>query len=189
MDAPVTARMRAEALGVSLSTVYYKRTLPERDHALRREIEEVLREHPGYGHKRIALALKRNKKAILRVMKLFGVKPYRRRGRKWRKPKVKSGYYPNLLKLVTPSYEGCVWAADFTELGFKGRKLFVATVIDIHARRIVGAAVSSAHNTALVSSALGNALLSKSRPAIFHSDNGSEYNAHAFRAFNPGRGN
>jgi len=182
-EAPVTARTRAVLLGISEATVYYKRKMPLRDHALRREIENVLGEFPSYGHKRIAQQLGRNKKAILRVMRLFGIKPYRRRGRKWRKPTKESAYYPNLLKLVTPALEGCVWAADFTELVFKGRKIFVATVIDIYSRRTVGAAISTAHNAVLVSAAFGNALLANSRPAIFHSDNGVEYNAKSFRAF------
>jgi transposase InsO family protein len=151
--------------------------------ALRRAIEGVLGEFPSYGHRRIAQALGRNKKCILRVMHLFGIKPYRRRGRKWRKTRTERVRYSNLLRLVTPSFAGCVWAADFTEVAFKGRKLFVATVLDVYTRRIIGVAISTAHNATLVSSALGNALLSNSRPAIFHSDNGAEYNAGAFRAF------
>lgn len=182
-DAPVPAHARAAMLNVCESTLYYQRRMPERDHALRRDIEQVLCEFPSYGHRRIARALKRNKKAVLRVMNIFGVKPYRRRGRKWRKTKTETVPYPNLLRLVTPTFEGCVWAADFTELVFKGRKLFLATVIDVYTRRVVGAAISTSHNAALVTSAFGNALLAQSRPAIFHSDNGVEYNAKSFRAF------
>ena len=89
----------------------------------------------------------------------------------------------NLLQIVTPSYEGCVWASDFTEIVFRGKKLFLATVIDAYTREIVGAAVSTTHNAALILSALGNALLAHPRCAIFHSDNGVEYNAKATRAF------
>lgn len=177
----VSPPVRQKALGVSEATLYYRRKMPARDHALRREIEEVLREFPSYGHKRIAVALKRNKKPILRVMKLFGIKPYRRRGRKWRKVKPQSERYPNLLRLVTPTYEGCVWAADFTHLAFKGKDVCLATVLDLYSRRIVGAAVSTSHGTPLVMQAFGNALLTNGRPGIFHSDNGSEYHAKAFR--------
>jgi putative transposase len=183
MDANVTARVRARSLGVSVSTLYYKRKMPERDHALRREIEAVLREHPSYGHKRIAAHLGRNKKCILRVMKFFGIKPYRRRGRKWRKLKTENVWYPNLLRLVTPAYEGCVWAANFTHLSYRGRDVCVATVIDLYTRRIMGATVSTRHTAQIVMQALCNALLANSRPAIFHSDNGVEYNAKTFRSF------
>jgi hypothetical protein len=92
--------------------------MPEKDAALRRDIERVLQEHPSYGHKRLAVHLKVNKKRVRRVMKFFGIKQYRRRVRKWRRMKPQDEQYPNLLKLVTPSYEGCVWAADFTHLAY-----------------------------------------------------------------------
>lgn len=177
----VAGHTRAMILGVSQAALYYRRKMPERDHALRRQIEDVLREHPSYGHKRIAQHLKRNKKPILRVMKLFGIKPYRRRGRKWRKVKPQDEQYPNLLKLVTPLYEGCVWAADFTHLAYRGRDVCVATTIDLYSRRVVGVAVSMSHGGPLIIQAFANALLTNGRPAIFHSDNGSEYHARAFR--------
>ena len=42
---------------------------PAIDEEVKRQIEAVLTDNPAYGHKRIALALKLNKKRILRVMK------------------------------------------------------------------------------------------------------------------------
>lgn len=177
----VDVRARKRALGVSRSTLYYKSRMTERDHALRREIEAVLRRYPSYGHKRVARHLKRNKKPILRVMKLFGIKPYRRRGRRWRRVKPQSEQYSNLLRLVTPTYEGCVWAADFTHLAWKDKDVCVATTIDLFSRKVMGAAVSTSHGTPLVIQAFANAILTNPRPAIFHSDNGSEYHAKPFR--------
>jgi len=67
-----------QELGVSRSSLYYKPKQLAKDWQTKQKIEEVLHEHPSYGHKRIALALRLNKKRILRVMKLFGIKPYRR---------------------------------------------------------------------------------------------------------------
>jgi putative transposase len=180
-DAAVTAATRAKSLGVSEATLYYKRKMPTKDAALRRDIERVLREHPSYGHKRIALRLCANKKRVRRVMKLFGIRPYRRRGRKWRRVKPQDEHYPNLLQLVTPTYEGCVWAADFTHLAYKGRDACVATVLDLYSRKVVGVSIATTHTTPLIVQAFGNALLTNGRPAIFHSDNGSEYHAKSFR--------
>ena len=65
-------------LGVSRSSLYYKRKKPAEDWLIKQKIEEVLHEFPSYGHKRIAPALHLNKKRIRRVMKLYGIKPYRR---------------------------------------------------------------------------------------------------------------
>jgi len=180
-EAAVTAAVRANSLGVSLATLYYKRKMPQKDEALRRDIERVLRDHPSYGHKRLAIHLGVNKKRVRRVMRLFGMHPYRRRGRKYRRVKPQNERYPNLLQLVTPAYEGCVWAADFTHLGYKGSDVSVATVLDLFSRKVVGVAIATRHGASLVIQAFANALLSNGRPVIFHSDNGSEYHARAFR--------
>ncbi len=71
-------------MGLSRAALYYAPRLPERDWALKVQIELVLREHPGYGSRRVALALGMNRKRAQRVMKLFGIKAYRRRGRRFR---------------------------------------------------------------------------------------------------------
>jgi hypothetical protein len=42
-------------LGVSRASLYYKRKLPEKDEALRRAIESVMQENPGYGAPRVAI--------------------------------------------------------------------------------------------------------------------------------------
>jgi putative transposase len=110
-------------------------------------------------------------------MHKFGLKPYRRRGKKWRKPKEKSGIYPNLLLTTMPVYPHHVWVADFTHLVWKGKIVYVATVMDVFTRRIVGLSVLTTHHAVLVVEALWNALFHNPPPLIFHSDNGSEYDA------------
>jgi transposase InsO family protein len=123
--------------------------------------------------------LKRNRKGIQRVMQRYGIRPYRRRGRKWRTKKATVVIYANLL-MAKPAYPNHVWAADFTELSFKGRVVFVATVIDLFTREVRGVAVALRRGVPLTLQALGAALLSHPRPLIFHSDNGKEYAAQAF---------
>lgn len=176
----VPKALRARELGVSRGSLYYTRKLPERDWRIKCEIEETLREHPSYGSPRLSLSLKRNHKQIERVMQLFGIKAYRRRGRRWRKAKPIVVRYPNLLLTTMPLWKGHVWAADFTELWWKEKKLYLATVIDLFSREIVGLALSRNKGVQLTAAALWNALLANPRPAIFHSDNGSEYRARAF---------
>ena len=174
---PAIRRPLTEATGLSRSSLYYRPKQPEKDWTLKQQIEAVLREHPSYGHKRLALALRRNKKAVRRVMKLYGIKPRRGYGKKWRKQKTKSGIYPNLLLTTTPTYPHHIWVADFTHLTWKGKTVYVATVMDVFTRRIVGLSVLTTHHAVLVVQALWNALLRHRAPVIFHSDNGSEYNA------------
>jgi putative transposase len=124
-----------------------------------------------------------NKKRVLRVMKLYGIKPYRRRAKK---PRKKEGQitikYPNLLMGNAPLYPGHIWAADFTYLWYRDRFLYVATVLDLYTREIVGWSLLTSHTTLLVTNALLAALAHHPRPEIFHSDNGSEYNSKDFSA-------
>ena len=171
----------AKSLGISASSLYYQRKLPEKDWALKIRIEEALPYHPSYGHRRLAIHLGINKKRILRVMKLFGIKAYRRRGRKFRKhDAILSRGYPNLVKGIVPLREGHVWAADFTYLPFRKRFVYVATVMDIFTREIVGWTMMTNHGAALVLQAFFNAIEARGRPQIFHSDNGSEYGSKVF---------
>lgn len=176
----VPQTLRARELGVSRGSLYYRPKLPTRDWSLKCEIETVLREHPSYGSPRIALALKRNHKPIERIMQLFGIKAYRRRAKRWLKPRALPVQYPNLLLTTMPLWRGYLWAADFTELWWRGKKIYVATVIDLYTREVVGIAISMRKGVQLTASALWNALLMNPRPLIFHSDNGSEYRARAF---------
>ena len=176
-----SARERAKLLGVARSSLWYKKKLPKKDWALKVKIEETLRDFPSYGYRRVALHLKENKKRVQRVMHLFGIKAYRRRARRWKKPRKEAIEYPNLLMRMVPAYPHHAWVADFTHLAWNGRDIRVATTMDVYTRTIVGVAIGTRGGTVLVTAALGNALLMYQRPLIFHSDNGVEYNAHSFR--------
>lgn len=181
-DSALTKSARARALGISRSTLYYEKKQPEQDWQMKCGIEALLRVHPAYGHRRIATALgRKDERPVLRVMKIFGIKPYRRRGRKWRKPKEKQAVYPNLLMTTVPAYQNHVWVADFTHLAWKGKDIRVATTMDVYTRDIVGLAVATSGGTVLVTQSLCAALQHHQRPALFHSDNGVEYNARSFR--------
>lgn len=175
MKSSVSKSLLAEACGISRHPLYYTSKQEVKDWDTKVMIELALREHPGYGHKRLALHLKINKKRVLRVMKKFGIKPYRRVA-KPRKVNRKSGVaYPNLLLAEHPAYPHHIWASDFTHVKWKGRWVYVATIIDLFTREIVGFAVSTRHDRQLVMNALLCALQHHPRPAILHSDHGSEY--------------
>ncbi len=166
----------ARNLGIARSLLYYKHKKPEKDWELKQEIEKVLREYPGYGHRRIALSLNINKKRIRRVMKLFGIKPYRRRGIKFRKKSKKSTTsYSNLLISNFPQYPHYAWASDFTHIGYKGKLVYLATIIDLFTREVVGFSVRMDHSVHLTMTALLSAVHKYPTPSILHSDHGSEY--------------
>lgn len=156
---------------MSVSSLYYHHKQPGKDWQLKQQIETVLEEHPSYGYRRVALALKHNKKRVQRVMRLFGIKAYRRRGRKRRRAAVSCGLmFPNLLRQTYPQHPDHIWVSDFTYLPYRNRFVYLATVMDVFSREVMGWSVQTRHGVVLVLHALFSALLHHSRPTIFHSD-------------------
>jgi transposase InsO family protein len=79
------------------------------------------------------------------------------------------------------------WYGDGTEIRTGEGKLYLDSVLDMGSRRIVGFALSTHHDTDLAYGALAMAVAVRGgRDAIagvvFHTDQGSEYTAHRFRA-------
>ncbi len=173
----------AKKLGISRSSLYYKSKMKVRDEAIKRKILFTLSEHPSYGHRRLAIHLGRNKKCILRVMKKFDIKPYRRRVRRPRKKgdlNKDALCVPNYAKIMCPLKRDVLWASDFTYIWFRGRFWYLATVIDVFSREIVGFAFSGKHDRHLVIDALDDALEKRSAPHYLHSDQGSEYTSYTY---------
>lgn len=153
---------------------YYQHKQPAKDWHTKQLIEATLRDHPSYGHKRLAIHLGINKKRVLRVMHIFGIKPYRRTTPKlYRKPK--DSVFPNYLMSEEPRGPGDIYASDFTYIKYQGKWLYVATVLDVYTREIVGTSILNTHATQLVINALSSAILHRAPPRIIHSDQGSEY--------------
>jgi len=127
---PKSKKELARQLGISRQNLYYKPKLPEKDLNLKAEIEKVMVKHKAYDHKRIAIELRINKKRILRVMKLFGLKPQRKR-KKPDKPQDLGQALIAISNLVqgiiidAPNY---VWVSDFTYLPYYGRFVYLATL-------------------------------------------------------------
>ena len=78
--------------------------------------------------------------------------------------------FPNLLLSEEPRGLGDIYASDFTYLKHKGRWVYVATVLDVYTREVVGVSVLTTHNTQLVLNALAAAVLHRPPPRIIHSD-------------------
>lgn len=174
----------ARQLGVARSTLYYQSKRELWDERLRQDIYQTLHLHPSYGHRRLAIQLGVNKKRILRVMHRYDIKPYRRRGHKPQReasPRMVDAILPNLVADYFPDHPKDVWASDFTYIPYEGRFIYVATILDLYSRQVVGWQISSRHDTALVAAALYDALENYGRPRILHSDRGSEYLSQIYR--------
>ncbi len=183
MRANESKKALARRLGISRSSLYYASKLKARDQGLKERILTVLSEHPSYGHRRIALHLGRNRKCILRVMKKYGIKPYRRRARRPCRPG-DLGKHPlniaNFAKALCPLARSVLWASDFTYFWFHGKFWYLCTILDLFSREIVGFSFAGSHDKALVLNALHDALRQRTAAQYLHSDQGSEYQSYAY---------
>lgn len=186
MASSMSAKELSVELGISRSSLYYHPKKPEQDWEIKQEIEQVLRSHPSYGYRRVAIKLGRNKKQVQRVMQLFGIKARRRRP-KWRKKadnavvSADSSVYPNRLLSTTPTHPNHIWATDFTRIWYNKRWWYLCTMLDLYTRRITGYAFMGHHKTSLIVQALLNGLHHHGRPEILHSDQGSEYKSQTYQ--------
>jgi transposase InsO family protein len=174
----------AKDAGISRSTLYYKVKKDGFDREMKKQIEVVLGINPSYGHKRIALEFKLNKKRILRVMKKFDIKPYRQQPKFPKKPedfgKPKTKWKNEIIGLC-PIKPNVVWATDFTYIKFQGYFIYLATIIDIYSREIVGWNISNFHDTDLILGALRHSIKRTGKTPIYlHSDQGSEYDSNRY---------
>jgi transposase InsO family protein len=76
-----------------------------------------------------------------------------------------------------------LWVADITYIETQEGWLYLAAILDLYSRKIVGWAMSERIDTTLVLKALGMALLHRNPPAhlIFHSDRGVQYASGDYR--------
>lgn len=183
----ITRTELAKKIGVSRSMLYYHYKRPIIDEEVKRQIESVLIDHSSYGHKRIAMHLKLNKKRILRVMKKFGIKPYKRR---FKKPVKKDDLgkkltkFKNEIERFCPIRPNVVWVTDFTYIKFQNKFIYLAVIMDLFTREILGVNISRYHNKQLVLGALIEAVnKTMSVPKYIHSDQGSEYDSKDFINF------
>jgi putative transposase len=187
-----------EAAGIPVSTYYYKgeedsMTQAAADAKLRDRIETVQAEFPFYGYRRVHEHLERhegltvNKKRLQRVMKEHGL-----RALIWRGFKVKTtdsdhehGFAPNLLPGLTVDGPNQVWVADITYIRILTGFVYLAVVMDLFQRKVVGWALSQRINHKLCIAALEKAVTER-RPApgcIHHSDRGWQYACPDYRRY------
>ena len=162
-----------------------------KDALLKDQIISVLSNNPSYGHRRIALALGLGKKRVRRVMRKFGIKPYKRKAR-WRKRRDErrpESSYPNLIKGICPIRSGFVLVGDFTHIIYQSKVVYIATFMDLFTREIVGWSISNRHTKEFVLEAFLDALKNLDKlPGIVHTDQGSEYCSKEYINFLEGLG-
>ena len=109
----------------------------------------------------------------------------KRRNQLTRQDKTKA-LFPDLLRRdFTADAVNLRWVGDITEIPTAAGKLYLATVIDLYSRRLLGAATSRHPDADLACAAIRMAVAVRGgvdavRGVVFHIDRGSTYTADAF---------
>jgi transposase InsO family protein len=161
------------------------------DSALCKAIKAIHRRSRGsYGSPRVHRALRQagqrvGAKRVARLMREAHLKG--RAARIYRRLARLHKFFervPNRLrKKKAPLQVNQVWVSDLTYLRLGHSWRYLAAVMDLYSRRIVGWAVGHAKSLALTSRALQRAIELRHPPAglIVHSDRGVEYAAHGYQ--------
>jgi putative transposase len=162
------------------------------DEQLKEKIERIHRHsRQTYGAPRIQMHLRQQgqrhgRNRIARLMRQQGI--CGRQNKRYRLRTTDSQHNepiaPNRLATApTATRPNQIWAADITYVGTAQGWVYLAAIVDLYSRRVVGWAVSQQINTALVLSALNMALCHRQPPAglIFHSDRGVQYASLEYR--------
>jgi putative transposase len=162
------------------------------DQALSQEIVQIhAHSRQTYGSPRVCAELRKRgrrhgRNRVARLMQENGLcgRPKRRYRVRTTDSNHDQPIAPNLLaQAPKPTAPDQVWVADITCIQTKEGWLFLAAILDLYSRQIVGWAVSERIDTALVLSALAMALRHRQPPAnlLLHSDRGTQYASREYR--------
>jgi putative transposase len=182
--------------GIAASTYYAWERKQQSDHATRdgqllASIRRTFAKFRGrYGAPRVhgelvREGLKASRKRVARLMREAGL---RAKGSRKYKPTTDSDHSlpvaPNLLQRnFQTARPDAAWVSDITYIWTREGWLYLAAILDLYSRKVVGWMLADRMTASLVCSALDKAARQR-RPApglIFHSDRGSQYASHALR--------
>jgi transposase InsO family protein len=187
-----------ELLKVSRAAFYQYLAGPSRrdraDAELAEKITQIHGESRGrYGAPRVHAVLARRghrhgRKRIARLMRSAGIAG--RAPKRWRKTTIADPAAAARADLIRRDFTtdaakvNARWCGDITYIATWEGWLFLATVIDIASRRVVGFAMADHLRTELVADALANAVAARDPDpgVVFHSDRGCQYTSAAFAA-------
>ena len=175
-------------MGISTSAFYYK---PKRDPIerakreadLRDQIDAVHAEFPRSGYRTMKQYLRRqgvivSGRRLRRLMKEHGLQALIKRAFvKTTDSNHKLPVYPNLLPGLCVDGINQVWVADITYIRIATGFVYLAVILDVYSRRIVGWAISHRIDGALTVAALNDAITKRKPPrgVFHHSDRGVQY--------------
>jgi putative transposase len=171
-------------LGVSRSSLYYQPApASAEDLELMALLDRQYLKTPFYGSRKMTAWLRAqgyqvNRKRVRRLMQVMGLQAIYRRPNT-SKPASDHQVYPYLLKELEINRVNQVWSADITYLPMARGFLYLVAIMDWHSRYVLAWRLSNTMEVGFCLEALAEAL-SKGRPEIFNTDQGSQFTSDAF---------
>jgi len=184
---------QCEILGISSASYYYKK---QDNRAIKKMfvlgwIYEVLIDYPSYGYRKVYHLLKEiidaTEKQVRRIMFQYKLRAVFGKIRttisEWEHRK-----YPYLLRGKKIEYPNQVWATDITYIKIGGQTVYLCAILDLYSRKVLSWRLSINMETSFCVSALEEALAKYGTPAIFNSDQGSQFTSREFIDILEGKG-
>ena len=182
------------AFGVPTSSYYdYKQSAQRVDVerlTLRSKIKELFKASRGSAGSRTLLSMMRELGHVIgrfKVRRLMGEVSLVSRQPGSHAYKVAAFERPDIPNHLDQQFDVAapneVWCGDITYIWAESRWHYLAVVMDLYARRVVGWALSNSPDAELAAKALDMAFEQRGKPAgvMFHSDQGSQYASRLFR--------
>jgi len=171
---------QAELLKLSRSTLYYEpQPVPTAELATMRQIDELHLNYPFAGSRMLCDMLRAEGVAIGRervatLMRRMGIEAIYRRSNT-SKPAAGHKIYPCLLRGLVVDRPNHVWAMDITYIPMARGFVYLAVVLDWATRRVLSWRLSITMEVGFCLEAVEEALAKYGKPAIFNSDQGSQF--------------
>jgi putative transposase len=181
---PLPLTRQCELMGLSRAALYYCPVeVSAEELELMALIDRQYLRTPFYGSRRMAAWLQTqghmvNRKRVQRLMRLMGIEAIYQRPRTSR-PAPEHRIYPYLLRGLTIERVNQVWAADICYIPMAHGFVYLVAVMDWVSRCVLAWRLSNLLDSRFCVEALEDAL-SKGRPEIFNTDQGSQFTGDDF---------
>jgi putative transposase len=176
---------QAELLKLSRSSLYYEpQPVPAAELAIMRRIDELHLNYPFAGSRMLRDMLRAEGVAIGRelvttLMRRMAIEAVYRRP-KTSKPAAGDKIYPYLLRGLAIDRPNHVWAMDITYIPMARGFVYLAAVVDWATRRVLSWRLSITMEVGFCIEAVEEALANHGKPAVFNTDQGSQFTSADF---------
>lgn len=182
----LSLKKQCQSLGISRSLVYYKpRGESVQNEILMKHIDRYFLLHPDYGVERMTdylnldLGFRVNVKRVRRLYRIMNLKTI------YARPKTTHHdpdryVFPYLLRNLDVTRPNQVWQTDITYIPMFRGFMYMAAIIDVYSRKILGWSISNSMTSKWCKELLEDTIRVHGKPEIHNSDQGTQYTSKVY---------